>query len=139
MLGKPSLGGGGRPYSALTREEKNVRIARVMASRRKNPKSHKEASWTHLKRLRVEVLGAYGGKCACCMESRIEFLVLDHVENDGKAHRAAVRGGSKGMYIWARRNGYPDNLQVLCHNCNMSKAFYGYCPCSIGQKLYGVS
>ena len=26
------------------------------------------------------------------------------------------------------KNYYPKNLQILCHNCNMAKGFYGECP-----------
>lgn len=29
---------------------------------------------------------------------------------------------------WLRRNNYPNGFQVLCHNCNMAKGFYGKCP-----------
>lgn len=36
----------------------------------------------------------------------------------------------KGVRIeeWLKKNDYPKGFQILCHNCNMSKGFYGYCP-----------
>ncbi|MFA5706889.1 MAG: HNH endonuclease [Candidatus Neomarinimicrobiota bacterium] len=77
-------------------------------------------------RRRKRVLAAYGGKCACCGETEWKFLSLDHVDNDGAEHRRKI--GQSRIYEWAEDNGYPDNLQLLCYNCNMAKAFYGKCP-----------
>ena len=40
-------------------------------------------------RLRLEILIHYGGpvpKCACCGESHIEFLSIDHIGGGGKKH-----------------------------------------------------
>ncbi len=77
--------------------------------------------------LRLAVLDAYGGCCACCGESTSEFLTIDHIANDGFAHRKRV-GGGYSMYLWLKRNQFPEGVQVLCHNCNMAKGFYGSCP-----------
>lgn len=79
--------------------------------------------------LRKRVIDAYGGKCACppCGEMEFWFLCLDHVNNDGSAHRKEV-GKGLAVYRWARNNGYPASLQVLCHNCNMAKQYAGKCP-----------
>jgi hypothetical protein len=74
--------------------------------------------------LRQEVISHYGGVCVCCGETRTEFLALDHRNNDGASHRKVV----KKVYQWAKDNNYPDMLQILCHNCNLAKAFYGACP-----------
>lgn len=84
------------------------------------------------KRLRVAVLAHYGGNppvCACCGENVQEFLCVDHVDGDGKAHRKSIGTGSK-FYHWLYKNGYPDKprLRVLCLNCNGSLGSYGYCP-----------
>jgi hypothetical protein len=71
----------------------------------------------------------YGGDpphCACCGEATDEFLCLDHINGNGAAHRRAV--GTKNMYRWANQHGFPDGFQVLCHNCNCAKGFYGICP-----------
>lgn len=32
------------------------------------------------------------------------------------------------IYRWLRINKYPKGFRTLCHNCNMSYGFYGYCP-----------
>jgi hypothetical protein len=83
-------------------------------------------------RVRLAGLRAYGGElpaCRCCGESTLEFLALDHIDGGGNAHRKSVRSTSvASMYEWAKRNGYPPIFQVLCHNCNMAKGFYGRCP-----------
>lgn len=78
--------------------------------------------------LRQEVITAYGGKCICCGETERSFLSLDHVNNDGAEHRRALGygerngiGASSATLRWAKKNGYPNTLQVLCVNCNMSK------------------
>ena len=76
--------------------------------------------------VRQIVIMAYGGKCACCGEDRYEFLAIDHKNGGGNAHRRST--GNHIMTNWLFKNGFPDGFQVLCHNCNMAKAFYGKCP-----------
>ena len=83
-------------------------------------------------RIRQEVIAAYGGKCTCCGESTPEFLVIDHTNNDGAAHRKEIgAAGGSTIYKWLKKNDYPEGFQVLCHNCNMAKGFYGQCPHSM--------
>lgn len=84
-------------------------------------------------KIKLLAINHYGGKCACCGEKNIEFLVIDHVNNDGAKHRLQICGknsGGKRLYRWLKKNNYPDKpkLQVLCHNCNAAKEYYGYCP-----------
>lgn len=68
--------------------------------------------------------------CACCSIDKIEFLALDHINGDGNKERKAVANGcSTNFYAWLKRQGWPDGYQVLCHNCNLSRGVYGYCPC----------
>lgn len=78
-------------------------------------------------KLRLEILTHYGLKCICCSESHINFLSIDHIDNNGNKHRKTVGSGSQ-FYYWVRRNKFPKDLQILCFNCNMSKGFYGVCP-----------
>lgn len=84
-------------------------------------------------KLKFEVISHYGGKCACCGETEIDFLNLDHILNDGADHRRKV---GYDMYVWSKRNKYPDIFQVLCMNCNFAKGKDGICPHEIErQKL----
>lgn len=67
--------------------------------------------------LRAEVVGALGGRCVECGESRIEFLAVDHIHGDGAVHRKAV--GKDCVYQDIKRLGFPtDRFRVLCHNHN---------------------
>lgn len=79
--------------------------------------------------LRNKVLDAYGGKCACCSTDIREFLEVDHINNDGAEHRRSL-GGEAGreFYWWVVNNNFPNNLQLLCSNCNLAKYRYGSCP-----------
>ena len=117
------------------------RLAASADYHRKNPDVHRRAvkKWdeTHTEqrmaliagrreRNRQEVFAAYGGfECAWCGETDPDVLEIDHVNNDGAAHRRELttiigRGGS-AMYTWLRSNGFPPGFQVLCANCNKRK------------------
>jgi hypothetical protein len=78
--------------------------------------------------VKVRVLKLYGGcRCACCGETEIIFLTLDHVKNDGKVRRKARPSG----FAWyLRLLRLPEKgLQVLCYNCNIGKHKNGgVCP-----------
>jgi hypothetical protein len=79
------------------------------------------------RRLRLEVLAAYGSVCHCCGESILEFLSLDHINRDGK--KDGKRG--RNWYLRLKREGFPNKEQyrVSCHNCNMGReANRGVCP-----------
>ena len=88
--------------------------------------AQRKAGREHWAKLRAEVIAAYGGRCVCCGEGEPVFLALDHVNDDGRIHRSKIGNGS-AMCRWARMNGYPKSLQLLCHNCNYAKAHSG-CP-----------
>ena len=79
---------------------------------------------------RLQCLVAYSdGKieCNCCKEKTLQFLSIDHIEGKGNIHRKETGGGST-TYRWLIKNNFPDGFQVLCHNCNLAKGFYGVCP-----------
>ena len=89
-------------------------------------------------KLRAETLKVYGGQCACCGEARIEFLVLDHINGGGNAHRREVgRYGGANFYRILRQQGWPLGFRVLCWNCNFAIGHYGYCP--HGNSIYVTS
>lgn len=80
------------------------------------------------RRLRLETIEAYGGKCACCGEKRWEFLTIDHKYNDGCKERKTLTSESS-MYRMLKKRGFPkDRYQCLCYNCNCAKSALGYCP-----------
>jgi len=85
-------------------------------------------------KLKLKVMESYGGKCACCGESNIAFLSIDHILGDGAAHRSKMPGVN--LYKWLRNNGFPkDNFQCLCMNCNFAKSNNpGGCPHEIERQ-----
>lgn len=95
-----------------------------------DPEYYKEVSARKRLKLRLEVLTHYSSgtpACACCGETEIKFLAIDHINGGGNAHRKSIPRGHY-IYQWLRNEKYPDGFQVLCHNCNMAKGFYGICP-----------
>jgi hypothetical protein len=97
-------------------------------------KSHKEqrkiTCQRNRQKIRLEVLSHYSNgamKCVCCGEAEIKFLSIDHINGGGNQHRKQTVRGTD-FYLWLRRNNFPDGYQVLCHNCNLAKGFYGSCP-----------
>ncbi len=101
----------------------------VKRDREKRPELYREKSRRQGRELREQVIAAYGGACACCREDRVEFLALDHIDGGGAEHRRRASRGGRAVYREVRAAGFPkDKFRLLCHNCNMSRGFYGYCP-----------
>ena len=98
--------------------------------RTKNP-DWKTNNEEYRKRLRLEVLTHYSNgtpKCACCSESNIQFLEMDHIDGGGTAHRKTLAASSHGFLARIKRMGFPDGLRVLCSNCYKAVSHYGSCP-----------
>lgn len=91
-----------------------------------HPGYYKQKNAEHRNELRSAALAAYGNKCACCGETEPMFLAIDHINGGGNQHRKFMH--KRDISIWLRDNNYPPGFQVLCHNCNMAKAYYGICP-----------
>ena len=86
-------------------------------------------------KLRMQLLRHYSGSeipfCECCKENNLEFLALDHKFGGGNEHRRQIGGNkcaSGSVFLWARKNNYPDIFRVLCHNCNFAYHKLGCCP-----------
>jgi hypothetical protein len=81
---------------------------------------------TYRQSLRVKAIMRYGGRCACCFDDEVAFLVLDHVSGGGTAKRGVdkhneTRRAAIGPFD-------PAEFQVLCANCNMAKERKEGCP-----------
>jgi len=81
----------------------------------------------------------YGNKCVCCGEDNFGFLTIDHINDDGFLHKAECKRTPgkeysrrlKGCYLYANlvEEGFTENLQILCFNCNIGKKNNGgICP-----------
>lgn len=93
-----------------------------------NPEKRRSIEKRIRDKIRLKVLEHYGGvppRCACCGEKHIEFLSIDHKNGGGRKERRQY--GSKLAYSLIRRE-YPKGYQILCHNCNQAKGYYGKCP-----------
>lgn len=78
-------------------------------------------------------------RCACpnCYyhthDCSIDFLTIDHINNNGAEHRRKLFGnrliGGYAFYTWIIKNNFPEDLQVLCMNCQFGRKFNnGVCP-----------
>ena len=102
---------------------------RVKKWRQNNRDGYNQIGRESNHRLRDDVINAYGGKCACCGETRKEYLSIDHKNGNGNKQKREIGvAGSTGLYYWLRQNNYPKGFQVLCFNCNMGKRNYSVCP-----------
>ncbi len=118
-------------YQNREKEIKKVRLWQQKNSERYHS-SRREYELRKLRRAIPLVIGHYSGGtfgCACCGQKERDFLTIDHVKGNGNRESKELgipRGGSP-LYRWLVRNGYPPGYQVLCINCNMSKAKNGVC------------
>jgi len=93
--------------------------------REKNGENLKKYGNEYNRSQRKKVLIHYGSQCACCGENQIEFLAIDHINGGGRQHRNSI---TTSIYRWIINNKFPSGFQVLCHNCNSAKSYYGVCP-----------
>jgi hypothetical protein len=81
---------------------------------------------------KLKVLSHYSNNrvlCDCCGEDHIEFLVIDHINGGGNIERKKLKLTSgRRFYRYLIKNNYPPGYRVLCQNCNMSYAAFGFCP-----------
>ena len=85
----------------------------------------------HYFEMRIRIIYYYSkGKmcCKCCGEKHLQFLAIDHKKGGGYQHRKKHNLWSKKIYKWIIDKGFPKGFQILCHNCNLAKGFYGQCP-----------
>jgi hypothetical protein len=96
-------------------------------------KEDREKRAARHRRLKLEVMNAYGGpKCSCpgCTEDNLGCLSIDHL-GSGADHREEVNGDrrdGRNLYSWLKRHDFPPGYRVLCHNCNFAHGHLGYCP-----------
>jgi len=107
------------------------KIAEYSKDYRRGHKSElRQRNVTYEAALKMSAFNAYGGaKCACCGETLIEGLTIDHVGGDGAKERKEQNNkGGRVFYRWLKKNGYPPGYQVLCATCNLAKGTDDHCP-----------
>ena len=73
------------------------------------------------KRRALEVLG---NKCSWCDDDIQILLEVDHILNDGKAHRAEAGYSSIEKWIVDNPEIANKKVQLLCANCHRIKSFF---------------
>lgn len=122
-----------RNYRTGLREKGMCKCGRLPVPSGRNCELCRERTRRHTRETRRKCIDAYGAKCVCCGEDTYEFLQIDHVNNDGAAHRREM-GNNTGICLWLIKHGFPSGFQILCANCNYAKAHYGACPHKKGSK-----
>ncbi len=92
-------------------------------------KSLAESANKKLKRRLFSLLSDGQPKCQCCGETCLEFLTLDHINNDGKYDKNGK--GSNPYYKIIKKpiETLLLNYRVLCFNCNCGRSVNGgECP-----------
>lgn len=115
-----------RDYRKDPEKYRIKRMAYARAHKKETALYHRNWRW----RLKLEVLAAYGGVCACpgCNQRTVEFLSIEHPGGGGRKERLRLRTSGTAFYSFLKRNGFPRKYKILCFNCNCSNGFYGYCP-----------
>lgn len=60
--------------------------------------------------------------CKCCGEKTLEFLTLDHINNNGTKLRKTYANGGHQHYRKIIKEKFPEGFQILCYNCNCGRA-----------------
>lgn len=80
------------------------------------------------------VLDHYGRYCVCCGESILQFLTIDHVNDDGKLHRVRSDVYTTLYQEFKRTGKWRKDCRVLCYNCNSGRwRNGGICPHEEGR------
>lgn len=110
-----------KEYQRNYQQENKIKIkqfpSRLSPEYKKKLKSYRE-------NLKMEVFRHYANdnnpKCVKCGFNDIRALCLDHVNGDGN-HRSKKCSSGYTFYCYLKKNKYPEQLQVLCANCNLIK------------------
>jgi len=94
-------------------------------------RENKERFSKYRQQIKLECFNYYSNgkiRCNCCGEKRLEFLTIDHINNDGHILRKIEGIQGNTIYHWLKKRSYPIGYQVLCMNCNWGKRLRGICP-----------
>lgn len=103
--------------------------------REQNPEAWKRTASASARRqheaAKRAVVDAYGGRCTCCGETDIHFLTVEHMTVGSRERHRYDNGkrisGTKLLRLIASE-GFPDDITVMCFNCNCARGQYGFCP-----------
>tara|TARA_B110001454_G_scaffold202092_1_gene208954 strand:- start:243 stop:761 length:519 start_codon:yes stop_codon:yes gene_type:complete len=116
---------------------------------RNNPKTKRKKSlYEHEKTIRekLDIMKIYSKRlsksdipcCNCCGENSHHIaLTIDHIHGKEKFGHTG-RDVGKRLIKYLIREKYPSGFQVLCWNCNLSKANLGKCFHKGGKSKYEI-
>lgn len=118
-------------YSKIPRKGMCVECGKTESTRwssnEKGTICHNCAEGFRRLKVKLEVFTHYCKEKPICNEKDcniddIDMLALDHINDDGAAHRKSI-GNASGfrLYDWIQKNNYPKMFQVLCWNHNIKK------------------
>lgn len=106
-------------------QDRNISLNLISDVKTPNAKTYldrkNQLSMIRLLKTKIHVIDYYGGKCNICGIMEIDMLTIDHINDDGAAHRK--NSEAKTIYNWLNKNNFPDGYQVLCYNCNCTKNY----------------
>ena len=81
-------------------------------------------------------------RCECCGIDDIDFLTLDHIQNDGAKEKKELSNGQGGEWLYAKiiKNKSKvshERYRILCFNCNSARGAMGVCPHEM-RKIMGL-
>lgn len=86
-----------------------------------NPKQNHAITNKCRKKLRIDTIIEYGGRCNHCGIDDFEVLDIDHINNDGAFDRKK-NIFAYNLYRKLKKERFPkDRHQLLCKNCNWKK------------------
>lgn len=86
--------------------------------RERNLEKAKASGWMSHERSKLRCLEHYGGACVFCGAEDPDILCFDHINDDGAKRRG--EHGACGVDMITKEK-YPEDIQVLCANCNLKK------------------
>ncbi len=116
------------PIQDRTRCADCLRIASLYTKRYVlvNPVAVKQAKQKYYHITRKAVFAAYGDGCACCGETELPFLAIDHI--DGIVREGQRKKKGSELCAWLKKQNFPSGYRILCHNCNAAVRWGRTCP-----------
>lgn len=139
FTGKPCSKGHIAPRSVSTGMCVECRTGHAKEWKKRNPERVAIGAANYHRRLRSECFAILGSACACCKETELVFLCIDHRNGGGNTHRRSlgIKQGTGGarFFKWILaetekigKRAIKKQFRILCHNCNAAHGILGYCP-----------
>ena len=68
------------------------------------------------------------GRCNVPVAARARSNFWGSIISMAMGHSTGAKCAPAGIYRWLIKHKFPSGIQILCHNCNLAKGYYGSCP-----------